>query len=191
MAGYVRGETWHGVRRDYVDLQSPDRNSVWIGNCVGRRCGAASMVVAACAGCIGPALLATTLGTLIGAYLFLPTAGAHHRLEWNDLPGMLAFFAVGIALSISHDFGYRTRRRLALRTAEVQRRERAVRRTEDKLTRVIDSTLDVEQAQRELEEANRAKDQFLAVLSHELRTPLTPVLVSITAMEEDPTIPPE
>jgi len=149
------------------------------------------IVVAGWYGGIGPALLATTLGTLTGAYLFLPAADAHHRLHWNDLPGMLAFFAVGIALSISHDFGYRTRRRLALRTAEVLRRERAARRTEDKLTRVLDSTLDVEQAQRELEEANRAKAQFLAGLSHELRTPLTPVLVTGTAMEEDSTIPAE
>jgi signal transduction histidine kinase/CheY-like chemotaxis protein len=42
---------------------------------------------------------------------------------------------------------------------------------------------------RELEEANRSKDQFLAMLSHELRTPLTPVLAAAGALQKDPRLP--
>src|SRR5436305_788970 len=108
-------------------------------------------------GGIGPALLATLLGTLTGAYLFLPAASVHQHLQWNDLPAALTFFAVAIAMSISHDIAYRMCRRLALRTAEAKRRQQAARRTQDRLSRFIDSTNDVELAQRELEEANRAK----------------------------------
>ena len=42
------------------------------------------------------------------------------------------------------------------------------------------------EAKEAAEAANRAKDQFIAVLSHELRTPLTPVLAVVSAMEEQP-----
>ena len=45
------------------------------------------------------------------------------------------------------------------------------------------------QARLQAEAANRSKDQFLAALSHELRTPLTPVLVSVSAMLDDPETP--
>jgi PAS domain S-box-containing protein len=40
------------------------------------------------------------------------------------------------------------------------------------------------------QEANQAKDRFLAVLSHELRTPLTPVLATISYLEGLPDLPP-
>ncbi|MCX6968169.1 MAG: PAS domain S-box protein [Verrucomicrobia bacterium] len=42
----------------------------------------------------------------------------------------------------------------------------------------------LERAKEAAESANRAKDQFIAILSHELRTPLTPVLAIVTALEE-------
>ncbi len=40
-------------------------------------------------------------------------------------------------------------------------------------------------------EANRAKDQFIAVLSHELRTPLTPVLALVAGLQGDKRLPNE
>jgi PAS domain S-box-containing protein len=46
----------------------------------------------------------------------------------------------------------------------------------------------LERAREEAEDANRAKDRFLATLSHELRTPLTPVMMSIGILRHDPSL---
>jgi PAS domain S-box-containing protein len=49
----------------------------------------------------------------------------------------------------------------------------------------------LEAALERAEEANRAKDHFLAVLSHELRTPLTPVLATVSFVEKRADLPEE
>lgn len=80
----------------------------------------------------------------------------------------------------------------------VAERGRAVLDSTGHVMRFIGTVLDIterknaefllQRAKNEAEEANRAKDRFLAMLSHELRTPLTPVLMTIASLRREPNL---
>ncbi|MDM7914963.1 MAG: response regulator [Candidatus Eisenbacteria bacterium] len=53
------------------------------------------------------------------------------------------------------------------------------------VTAAMTDVTELVRAKAAAEEANRAKDYFLAVLSHELRTPLTPVLATIGMLQSE------
>jgi PAS domain S-box-containing protein len=59
------------------------------------------------------------------------------------------------------------------------------------ITRQKQAERELESIHKEVLEASRAKDDFLAALSHELRTPLSPVLLVASEAAEDPQLPDE
>lgn len=98
-----------------------------------------------------------------------------------------------------YDIEYRVIRANDHREVWVSERGRAILDDRGHAVRFIGTILDItqpktaalslERAKTQAEEANRAKDQFLAMLSHELRTPLTPVLMSLAAMRRSAEFP--
>ena len=75
------------------------------------------------------------------------------------------------------------RKRAEEERADLHARERAARVLAE------DALRQAELVQLEVEAAGRAKDRFLAMLSHELRTPINPVLLTASAMLDDPSTP--
>jgi len=76
--------------------------------------------------------------------------------------------------------------RVQERTAEISETSRKLELEIEERKRAETALLD---SHEKLKSALRAKDDFIAALSHELRTPLTPVLITISALENDERLP--
>jgi signal transduction histidine kinase len=111
-----------------------------------------------------------TIAIVLTGFASLESAVAairHGAYDYLIKPCVIADLKLTVRRGLDH-------RRLVL--AE-QRMMGQLREINDRLEdRIAESTAELLSANRELEEANRAKDIFFAMLSHELRTPLTAML---------------
>ena len=107
----------------------------------------------------GPAMLATAISILAMNYFFIPPLHSLHLFSAHELVGVPVFAAVAVGMS----WLATTRRRAESERVEALAREHAARG--------------------EAEAANRAKDEFLAVLGHELRNPLAAITSAVRVLD--------
>lgn len=114
------------------------------------------IVIAAVYGGLGPALLATALGTSVGTYLFIERgAGMAEVLQPENVTRILLFVAIGLAIGL---MGARLQRSRTALAEKVQ----------------------------QLKAINRAKDNAMAILGHEIRNPLSAIHSAQNVLQRAP-----
>src|SRR5579863_7632503 len=107
---------------------------------------------------LGPAVFTVLLSAAALDYYYIPPIGVVTFDSWNGIVQLSPFILTGMIIAIIT--GQREAARLRALFAEQLANEHA-----DEL----------EQANRELEQANQLKDQFLSMASHELKTPISSI----------------
>jgi PAS domain S-box-containing protein len=131
--------------------------------------------------------------------------GWNRLLHPDDRPRAFAAWRAAVEGRAPYDLEYRVRRRdgeyewFKVRGEPIRDRDGTIVRWFGVATNIdamkqaerqlAAATAAAEEARSAAESANRAKDQFLAVLSHELRTPLTPAVAAMSLLRTDVRLP--
>ncbi len=129
------------------------------------------------------ALAATHTLDVAGRAWTIKFTGADHfdgsTPIWLAPATLSAGLVLSFALFATTLWQYRRRETAEQHTAQLRASEEAMRESDARLRRLVVLERD---ARAEAQQADRAKDEFLATLSHELRTPLNAILGWITMM---------
>ncbi len=111
-----------------------------------------------------------------------PCTADEYRATLRGADGELEDRWFNFSLQPLRDAGGEVGRMVAV-AADVTEQVRARRRVEEAVREREVLLAREQQARREAESANRAKDEFLAVLGHELRNPLAPILTAMQILQ--------
>ena len=166
----------------------------WIGDRLPYLMYLLAVVISAWYGGFAPSILAIVMGWFVGDMLFAEPRFSLLDSRPDEWLEAVVFVIVGFCFAIAMKA-----QRDAKQRAEASREEfrtqsellaREVHEHQETVAQLSASERRNAQFLQQANQANAAKDEFIAVLSHELRTPLTPVLLTASALESDPDLPP-
>jgi signal transduction histidine kinase len=131
-----------------------------------------SVMAAAAYGGLKPGLLATVLGAVTGVYFFVAPYFSLRIDEASEGLACSLFLIAGVTISWLCEALHKVRRRLEAKQGQLEQEVKERLRAE---------TAARESAAR-LKEADRHKDEFLAMLAHELRNPLAPIRNAVSVL---------